>query len=249
MIKKIFYLIILIFVFACDSESTGDCFQKTGTIIQGEIALSSFDKILVNRDVELIIKEGVVQKVVIETGKNLFNDVEAKVIDGTLILTDNNTCNYVRDYGVTKVYVTSPNITEIRSSTQYDVSSDGVLNYSSLSIFSEDFSAPGSFTVGDFKLQIVNTSFQVLFNNISNCYVTGTTDNLFIGFYAGTSRFEGRNLVAQNVQFYSRSSNDIIINPRVQLKGTIVSTGDVISVNMPPIVEVEELYKGRLIFE
>jgi hypothetical protein len=41
----------------------------------------------------------------------------------------------------------------------------------------------------------------------------------------------------------------MIINPVQELKGKISGTGHVISVNRPPIVEVEEQYKGRLIFE
>ncbi|NNC49050.1 MAG: DUF2807 domain-containing protein, partial [Flaviramulus sp.] len=101
--KKQLYIVFLILIFACDSENAGDCFQKEGTIIQQEIIVANFDKIFVNRDIELIIEEGPTQKVVIETGKNLINDVSAAVANGELTLTDNNTCNYVRDYGITKV--------------------------------------------------------------------------------------------------------------------------------------------------
>ena len=239
---------MLLLIVSCNSENAGDCFQTTGTIIQQEINVSVFNKILVNRDIELIIKEGIEQKVVIETGKNLLNDVEVVVEDGKLILTDNNTCNYVRDYGVTKVFVTSPNIIEIRSSTQYDISSDGVLTYPSLAIFSEDYGAPDSFTSGNFRLQIDNASFSLVFNNLSNCFVSGRTDNLNISFAAGISRFEGANLIAQNVVFWNRSSNDIIVNPQQSLTGRITGTGHVISVTRPPIVDVQEVYKGRLIF-
>jgi len=97
------------------------------SIVQNKVSLETFNKILVNRNIELIIKTAAEQKGIIETGENLMNDVEAVVVDSKLILTDNNNCNYVRDYGITKVYVTSPNITEIRSSTQYNISSNGVL--------------------------------------------------------------------------------------------------------------------------
>jgi hypothetical protein len=247
--KKLFYITSFFLIFACNSEDTGNCFQKTGTIIQQEIVVDSFDKILVNRDIELIIKDGIYQKVIIETGSNLLNDVEAIVLDGKLVLNDNNSCNFVRDYGITKVYITSPNITEIRSSTQYDVSSDGVLKYPSLTILSEDFSAPESFTNGNFRLQIDNGSFNLVFNNLSNCFISGKTENLNIAFAAGTSRFEGRDLVAENIIIWNRSSNDMIVNPQQSISGLISGPGNVISVNTPPIVEVEEVYKGRLIFE
>ncbi len=247
--KKVIYISILFLIIACDSEDTGDCFQKAGSIIQQEVALSSFDKILVNRDIELIIKEGVDQSVIVETGKNLINDVIAEVVDGRLTLTDNNTCNYVREYGITKVYITSPNITEIRTSTQYDISSDGVLTYPSLTILSEDFSAPDTFISANFKLQIDNNTFRLVFNGLSNCFISGKTENLNITFAAGNSRFEGRDLIAQKVQLWNRASNDMIVNPQQEIKGTISGTGNVISVNTPPIIEVEELYRGRLIFE
>ncbi len=246
---KIKYILILLLTFACDSENAADCFQKTGAIIQQDIAVDAFDKILVNRDIELIIKEGAEQKIIIETGENLLNDVKAKVVDGKLTLTDNNSCNYVRSYGITKIYITSPNITEIRSSTQYDISSNGVLTYPSLTILSEDFGAPDTFTNGNFRLQIDNTTFRVVFNNLSNCFISGKTNNLNITFAAGTSRFEGRNLIAENVQLWNRSANDMIVNPQQEIKGKISGTGHVISVNKPPVVEVEEVYKGRLIFE
>lgn len=246
--KRLAFILILVILCSCNNENVGDCFQTTGTIIQQDITVLSFDKILVNRDIELIVKEGTEQKVTIETGKNLINDVEAVVLDGKLILTDKNDCNFVRSYGVTKVYVTSPNITEIRSSTQYDVRSDGVLTYPTLTVLAEDFNAPNTFTNGNFRLQIDNNEFDLVFNNLSNCYISGNTNNLNLTFASGTSRFEGGGLIAQNVTIWNRSSNDMIVNPQQSLTGQISGTGDVIAVTHPPIVDVQQLYKGRLIF-
>lgn len=247
--KLIRYIVFFTLVFACDSENTGDCFQKTGNIIQQDITVGAFTKILINRDIELIVKQGLTQKVVIETGENLLNDVTAEVIEDRLILTDDNTCNYVRDYSITKVYITSPNITEIRSSTQYDISSDGVLTYPSLTLLSEDFGAPDTFTNANFNLEVDNTTLRIVFNNLSNAFITGKVDNLSVTFAAGTSRFEGRNLEAQSITIWNRSSNDMILNPQQEIKGRISGTGDVICVNKPPVVDVEQQYKGRLIFE
>lgn len=247
--KNLFYIVVVLVLFSCNSENAGDCFQTTGTLVKEEVVVGSFNKILVNRDIELIIKDGLEQKIVIETGKNLLNDVEAIVKEGKLVLTDNNFCNYVRNYGVTKVYVTAPNITEIRSSTQYDISSDGVLTYPSLTILSEDFNMPGTFTNGNFNLQLDNQSVSVVFNNLSNCFISGQTNNLNVTFAAGNSRFEGANLIAQNIDIWHRSSNDMILNPQLSIKGKISGTGNVLCINQPPTVNVDEQYKGRLIFK
>lgn len=247
--KKTFHILLLIIIFACDSETANNCFKTTGSIEQKEVIVDGFEKIFVNRDVALILKEGTEQKVVIETGKNLMPDIEAIVLDGKLILTDNNTCNYVRGYGVTKVFVTSPNIVEIRSSTQQDIKSEGVLTYPSLTILSEDFGVPDTFISANFFLEVDNSNLTFVFNNLSNVFVSGNTTNLDIIFASGTSRFEGRDLVAQNIDLRNRSSNDMIVNPQQTLTGKISGTGNVISVNRPPIVEVEEVYKGRLLFD
>ncbi|MBN4070375.1 DUF2807 domain-containing protein [Olleya sp. AH-315-F22] len=247
-VKNIVFLLVFGTLFTCDNDDANNCFQTSGIIVQQEVEVSSFEKILINRDVELILNEGVEFKVIIETGKNLLNDVEVLVVDNQLQLTDNNTCNYVRGFGITKIYVTAPNITEIRSSTQYDVSSDDVLNYNNLHLISEDFNAPESFTVGDFRLNVNTMQLRITANNISSFYITGQTENLNIGFFAGSGRFEGENLIAENVDVFHRGSNDMIVNPQQSITGELRSTGDLISRNQPPIVEVQQFYTGQLIF-
>ncbi len=62
-------------------------------------------------------------------------------------------------------------------------------------------------------------------------------------------RIEAGELEVGDLSFSHRSTNQMIVNPRQKLSGTIRSLGDVISKNRPPIVEVEELFRGRLIFE
>jgi hypothetical protein len=71
--------------------------------------------------------------------------------------------------------------------------------------------------------------------------------DLFVGFYSGDSRFEGANLIVQNIQIYQRSSNDMILNPQLSLTGEIRSTGDVILVNEPPEMSVQVFYTGQII--
>ena len=246
--KKIIFILSFLLIVSCNSEDAFDCFQTEGNMVQQEIIVTAFERILVNRDVELIVKEGLEYKVIIATGENLLNDVEAVVTDDELQLTDNNSCNFVRDYGITKVYVTAPNLKEIRNSSQYEVSSDGVLTFPELSLVSENFSVPGSFAVGDFSIKINNQNLNITSNNISSFYISGSVNNLFVGFYAGAGRFEGENLIAQNIDVFHRGSNDMIVNPQVSLSGELRGTGDLISVNEPPNVDVVQFYTGKLIF-
>jgi len=245
--EKIILIFIGILLLSCDNAN--DCFQKTGAIVTQEIEVSNFTIIKVNRDVELILKEGAIQKVVIETGDNLLNDVSAVVNGNQLVLTDNNTCNYVRDYNVTKVYVTSPNITEIISSTQFTISSDGVLNYIDIDVLSEDYHDSSVIAVGTINLELNSQSIRVVGNNLTTFNISGVTDNLNVNFAAGDGVFNGASLIANEVNVFHRGTNNIIVNPQNVLEGLLVSTGDLIAVNQPPVVDVEVLYTGSLIFQ
>jgi hypothetical protein len=103
--------------------------------------------------------------------------------------------------------------------------------------------------VGDFSLLIDNQDLNIISNNVSNFTITGKTNNLFAGFYAGVGKFNGENLMAQNVNLFHRGINEIIVSPTQQLTGEIRSSGNVISVNKPPIIKVKEFYSGKLIFK
>lgn len=246
--KKAFYIFLILIAGACNSENTGDCLQTSGPPVQQEVQVMPFTRILVNEGIEMIISEGAVHEVRIETGKNLLNEIQVQVIDGELILSNHNGCNLFRDYAPAKIYVTAPDISEIRSSTQFSIRSEGVLTYPQLLISSEDYYGDYANT-GDVYLTLNNTSLKVVFNNLSNCFVSGQTESLEIVYAAGNSRFEGEDLLAKQVYIFHRSSNDIIVHPTESLEGDIYSTGNVIAVNEPPVVNVTEHYKGKLIFQ
>lgn len=129
--KNLVYALLILLSVGCNSEKSWDCFKSSGDIIQNEIAVASFTKIIVWDRTKLVIQQGDEQKVVVETGENLMANVEVSVANRKLEIRDKNSCNLVRDYGITKIYVTSPNITEIRSSSGYLIESVGTLQVGS----------------------------------------------------------------------------------------------------------------------
>ncbi len=242
-------LFVVLFFFGCNGESAPDCLQNSGDLIRKEVSLPNFDKITVFENVALVLKQGDVQKVEIATGEYLHDEISTTVEGNRLLLKDTNDCNYFREYGLTTVYVTSPDITEIRSSTGWPIKSDGILGYESLTLLSESFNNPDSETTdGEFDLEVDTQNLGVVVNGIAYFKLKGDTENLRLTIAAGDSRIEAENLTAQNVSLNHRGSNDMFVNPKLSISGTIRGTGDVISSNRPDTVAVEELYKGRLVF-
>ena len=248
--KRIFILVFLVGLIGCNSDSAWDCIKTEGSITQESLVLPGFTKIETGKGVQLIVEQGVEQKVILETGENLRSDVKVYVKDSVLHAEETFSCNYVRDYAVTKIFVTSPNITQIRNGSAFTVESSGVLSYPNLSLLSEDSDIQGDiYTNGDFKLQLDVENLSIVSNNISNFYITGTAEKAFVGFYSGSGRFEGKNLIVQELRIYQRSTNKMFVNPQQSIKGEIRGIGDVISYYQPALVEVEEYYTGELIFQ
>lgn len=248
--KKFVFIAVVGVLFSCNGKQVPDCFRNAGALIQKEFVVPEFSKIVVFDRVELILKEAPQQSVVVETGEYLMNDIAVKVEEGQLLLKDKNSCNLIRDYGLTKIYVSAPHLTAIRSSSEQTIRSEGTLSYPNLELVSEDFQGKGQYqAVGDFRLDVNCETLTVSTNNLSHMYLSGDVDRLNIGFYGGNSRFEGRHLRARQVNFYQRSSNDLILNVQESLTGEIRSTGNVILVHEPPYIEVRQFYTGQLLIE
>ena len=248
--KKFILLFSLIFVFSCDSEKAIDCFQSAGSEASKTFEVAGFSKIMVGDRVKLFISEGDSLRVSVKTGDNLLPETDAYVENGKLFFENGNNCNLVRDFALVEFYVTTPKLTEIKNGSQFDVQSQGTLGFPSLTLISDDTGEEDEYhTDGDFKLEIDNDSLNIINNNLSNYFLSGSTKNFDIQMKIGDSRIEAQNLIAQHVDVFHRGTQDIIVNPRQSLKATLVSTGDLIAVHEPAILEVEEKYKGEFRIE
>jgi Putative auto-transporter adhesin, head GIN domain len=244
--KKIVVFLVLILV-SCEKPS--DCVETTGSIITKEFAILPFTKLDVEKGVEVVITDGPTHKLEVKIGENQLDNFSFQQDGATLYVADNTSCNWVRGYGRTIVYITAPNIEEIYSKTEQNISSNGVLTYPTLKVIALDDKGDnraGAGT-GDFYLELNNNRFEILINSMSRHYISGKTDDFQIGIYNGDGRVEAQNFIAKNIGLYHRGSNDIIVFPTESINGKMVSTGNTILKNNPPIIAVEQLYQGVLI--
>lgn len=248
--KKACLLLLGLVFWSCDSEKSPDCLQTTGDLVVKEIQLPPFEKILLFDRVKLYITHGEKQKVIVKTGKNLLPEVTFSVDEKKLSIKNENSCNLLRDYKTVKVYVTSPNLTHLKNGSQWVVESTNVLKYPTLTLRTEiSANSETSHTDSGFNLQLACEELHIVNNGMASYFLSGKVKNMFVGFYSNDGRLEASDLLVQNLRFYHRSSNLFLVNPQKSLRGEIRSTGDMISLNKPAIVEVKEFYTGKLIFE
>jgi hypothetical protein len=245
---KNFILFLVIILVSCEKPS--DCIESTGAIITKDFVVTPFTKIDIDKGVEVVITEGSEYKLQIKIGENQLSNIDIRQDANTLYIKDNTTCNWVRDYGQTIAYITAPNIDEIYSKTDRNISSNGVLTFPSLKIIAVDKNGDGrnGAGTGDFHLQLDNNRFEIQINTMSRHYISGKTNEFQVGIYNGDGRVEAQNFIAKNIGIYHRGSNDIIVFPTESIKGKMVSTGNTILKNNPPIIQVEQFYQGVLIY-
>lgn len=247
MIKR-FFIGFVFLIFAC--ENPEDCFKESGATVQREVNVEAFSKIKIYRGIKAYILQGNTHKVVIEAGENFINQVEVSQLGNQLQFKTPNSCNWVRNQGGIKVYITTPNLEEIYSKTDQDIASIGNLNFQSLHILSldEDADNEAGAGTGDFYLNMTLNHLFIENNNVSRFFLTGeVNEQAGFNFYFGDGRIIAPQLFCKNIIIYHRGSNDMILHPVDKIEGKITSTGNVILKNNPPIVGVEQLFTGRLI--
>lgn len=243
--KKLIYLLGLILFWNCSSESGMDCFKKQGKIQTKTILVEAFNKINISEGIELKIKQADEQKVELVYGENFIGNVTFEVINEELFIKDNSNCEILRNYHAAKVYISSPELEKIYSSSQHSITSDGMLTYPSLALASGLIEDTASSV---FDLWIENEEISID-NNVSSVFkIKGETHQLKVNFWASNGRLEAENLKAQNVQIFHRSSNDMIVFPVLEISGKLLSTGNLVLKNLPEHIAIEQLYTGQVVY-
>lgn len=243
-------LTLLILAGGCTSADAPDCIQAAGDLVTKQFDLGEFDRIRIEDGVRMVVRQGDEREVVLESGEFLIDDISVSIDGDVLVVGSNNKCNFFREYGLTTVYVTTPELREIRNSSRFEVRSEGVLNFPRLFLFSNTSGEGASGKKsGDFYLTVDVNNLRISANGVSVFYLDGNARNATYIFSDEQPRLEAADLIADNIDITQVSANKMIINPQLSLTGVIRGVGDVIAVNRPEIVEVEELFTGRLIFE
>lgn len=231
-------------------ERPMDCIESEGTRLLREVPVSPFTRLEVYRGIGVEITQGPEYKVYIEAGENLINNVQVTQDGNRLMLRDASQCNWTREYGTAILKITAPNIEEIYSKTEQDIRSNGVLTYPIVRLFAldEDGDGVSGAGTGDFFLEVQNYQVVVQSNNVARFYLSGQTQQAQYLIWAGDSRVEAPQLVANEVVIFHRGSNDLLVHPLQKISGKIVSTGNVRMTHVPPLIAVETTYQGQLLY-
>jgi hypothetical protein len=84
----------------CAKENMCDCVKSTGSIIKEIRTPGDFDKLEVRKNVVVTLYQDSVNYIELEAGSHLMDLIRTDVENGTLKITNDNTCNWVRSYDI-----------------------------------------------------------------------------------------------------------------------------------------------------
>lgn len=243
--RNVFILFCIISFLSCDSDSGSDCFKKQGEFTSEIRLTEDFNRISISEGVELWVEEADEYQVRVEIGKNLMDAIYTEVLDGELIIENDNRCSMLRNYHPAKIYVKTPDLKKIYSASDYSLHAVGVLRFPVLTLESGIKTKTASSV---FEMEIENQKL-IVNDNISSVFkIKGETEDLEVNFWGSNGRLEAENLKANKVNVYHRSSNDMIVFPIEEIRGQLLSTGDLVLKNMPDTIDIEQIYTGQVIY-
>jgi hypothetical protein len=199
----------------CFVDDIFDCEKGTGGTVSEEFNLKSFDRIKLNCPAVVYLSQGDSQEVIVEGQQNIINLLDRDVKNGKWeIEFDRCVKNYERLY----VYITVPDIEEIRIAGSGEVESMHTLIVENL-----DLKISGS---GTMDLSVICNSIDGSISGSGNMHLEGEADYLDF-LISGSGDLSAFNLFTLVTEVTISGSGDARVNVEDVLKVRISGSGDV----------------------
>jgi hypothetical protein len=182
-----------------------------------------------------------VNKVTVETGQNIMGGITTRVENRQLIITNTNTCNWLRSYNKPiNVYVSAKKIWKIYYEASGNVTSGNTLKFDSLKV--EVWAGCGTIKLDldIFKGYFILNTGTADFDLHGKCAI----NSVFTGEYG---KFDGRDLSTAYSFITNNGSNDSYVNASVMVQGEIGNIGNIYYTGNPPTVEESGTGSGKMI--
>jgi len=247
--KVVFILFSLLLVagISCKkSPSPGDCFKVTGSLTNEDRVISGFHNVVLKNNVNLFLKNGVVNKLTVEAGKNLLSKIKTEVNEnGDLVLSNENRCNWIRNYNVpVNVYLEfSGSIDTLFYASIGDVENQ---EGADTLYFGDKFCIQIDEGAGDFDLNI-KTGFLRLIFNYGTCNVNLAGKASIVSVFSGAwGRVDITSIDCPKVWAINSSSNDMFLYASEELVATTQALGNIYIYGNPK-VEFHQEGEGKVI--
>jgi hypothetical protein len=244
--KNIAIGFFILSLFSCRKENRTDCFKGNGKETMQSRTVEAFKEIHVLDNFEVEVIQSAEQRIEVQCGEHVIDNIGTTVKDSILTISNNNHCNFVRGYKrVFTVRIFTPRIVYILN--------DGVGAILVNENFTQDSISVKINSSGDFRLRGSYRIIKTVTNGNGDMYVSGKTDQIFV-FTNGTNYVNTKELIVKSYMLvHTLTLGDCYVNAdgTRQLDCTFQGKGNIYYSGKPGnIYEVREPgAEGKLIQE
>ena len=239
---NIVLLLLIVFTFSsCKKKDLGDCFKSTGDVVEQERDVGEFNTIIVNNNVSLILIPSESNMLTVSAGENLLDKIITEKQGDSLIISNNNSCNWVRDFSVPiTVFIPVNQLKEINYRSIGDINCTDTIYSDTLTINVLEGSGTLNILTHAYK---VNAALQY---GTADIMISGRCHLSFV-YSASFGLIDNRGLMCNQVYVGNKSSNDIYLRVDKYLGATIEGIGNIYYTGNPESFSFNQVGSGNLI--
>lgn len=223
--KLILFLLGALTLVSCNKDTSPDFIKKAGDIISVKRDLEGFSSLIINDEMDVELVQDSQMYIEIEFGKNLIKKIKTDVSDGQLLLSNNNSFNWVRKLGQRiKVKV---HFTQLES---IEIIGDGSL-FNTDTFYGDrvDFIHGGT---NEIKLIMKSDWATFRCSNSGGLSLTGSC-GILSGTVEETAIFDGKDFTAIDAYFYHYSRSNSYIKAQMVYGFNIFGSGNLYYLQEP----------------
>jgi len=232
---KILALLAFSVIFSTSCIFMGPSLKGNGNIVEETRKVREFDEIKVSRGMNVYISQGNETKIVVKADENLLDAIETRIEGNTLKVTAKQN---IRRATTKKVYVTTPNISKIRSSAGSNVFSETALKSEELNLAS----SAGS----NMKLEVIADKLTASVSSGSNMKLEGKVKS-FSGKASSGSNLKAEEMNTKNCKVDVSSGANIWITAKNNFEAHASSGGNIFYYGDPETTDIEKSSGGNVI--
>ena len=232
-------VILLIILLSGCSKAKNDCMKSTGEIVMEDRPVQPFSQIETHNNVNIILTQGSENSITIEAGANLIDKVTTVIQGDSLVIRNENKCNWVRSYKYDiNAYITVKDLRRIDHKGYGKISTTNTLTPVSLII-----SILGN---GDVELNINTPYCHTDLHSSADLILSGYASTNGI-WSSGNNWIRCADLVTDTTFIESRTSGDSFINATAKFQAVLKGSGNITYSGNPSDVQTEIIGTGEII--
>ena len=233
----LFISLIFLLIFATSCIYTGPSVKGNGNVVSDIRNVGDFDKIEISRGMNVYISKGDNRKVEVKADENLQKLIEIKTENDVLII---KATQNIRSAKSKKVFVTTPHVSKIKSSSGSNVYSESKLPFEKLELSSSSGS--------NMNLEVSSRIIEASASSGSNIKLKGKSES-FKGKASSGSNIKANKLESKTCKAKASSGSNIWITAENSLDADASSGGNVFVNGNPENKDIEKSSGGNVIFE